>query len=695
MFTHKKCSPAYFAALVALLSFWFLGGCDSKSRLDDPVASNVSITVTTSPAALELNTTSVVEGTMTSGSTPMVGETVAFSVQPAGAGYFTPESAVTDANGAAATIFTATTAGAAIITATAEDYTDQTASTSVEVTANQQASGNVNLSITPNLLLANGSDSAVVTITVRDALGQPAPDSTLVRIVAGEKFVDVDGNGYWSAGIDSLVFDANANGTWDAFGVIPSTAMTSGGSATVTYLSGNDAQTVYIKGSVNEDGLIGESETSLQLSPDATPDFIYLASDSMQLSVTQTGGIEVAWLWATVYDVNANPVPEGIPVSFYILDGPDGGEHLGTVDQGSYETVTNSQGMASATIHSGSRPGTIRIRAMCNGVLSNATQVLVSAGPPAYIVAGAENCNMATWLTVAETNRIVAVVSDIYLNPVNDSTVVYFSTDEGTMKSHEERTYNHEGIARSIWISGTQFEIPTADGIVWIWAETAGGTVRCSTYFYSSSLPDTMFVEGLPSSMVADGVSKAYPVVTALDVNRNPVVSGTAFTGRATGDLVSLSGGTFENGCWGSSAEVIVSSKVLTQDFSMTGANDDGIGGITTVTFKHGAGASVSQNVTLTTGVAYSGNSSLTMENSPAGGETAVMKVTIKDRPGNPLGDHTIELPDLSTLETDSFGEAQFGYVVPVAPGSYTVTVKDLDGRGSDLMFSVTITVEE
>lgn len=691
MFTHKKCSLAYFAALVALLSFWFLGGCDSKSRLDDPAASNVSITVTSSPAAVELNATSVVEGIMTSGGTPMVGETVTFSVQPAGAGYFTPESAVTDANGAAATIFTATTAGAAIITASADDYTDQTASTSVEVTANQQASGNVNLSIAPNLLLANGSDSAVVTITVRDALGQPAPDSTLVRIAAGEKFVDVDGNGYWSAGIDSLVFDANANGTWDAFGVIPSTARTSGGSVTVTYLSGNDAQTVYIKASVNEGGLIGESETSLQLSPDATPDFIYLASDSMSLSVRQTGGIEVGLLRATVYDVNGNPVPEGLNVSFYIIDGPGGGEHLGTDDLGPYETVTNSQGVATATIHSGSISGTIRIRATCVSVLSNATQILVTAGPPAYIVVGYENCNVPYWDNVAEANGIVAVISDIYLNPVNDSEVVYFSVDEGTMKSHEERTVNHEGIVTSKWFSGNN--VNTADGRVFVYAETAGGTVADTAMFFNSHYPDTLIVTGVPVSMYADGESKTYVWVEGIDLNQNPVVGGTPF--KADANLLTTSGASLENGCWGASARVEIKSKVLKQDFSVTGVDDDGIGGVDYIAYWHPAGAISSFSIILTTGTAYSGNCKLSVDGSPGGGETAYLTVLIKDRPGNPLADHTILLPDASTVETNSYGEAYFTYLVPGAPGSYIVTVIDQDPRGNGLQLSVTITVEE
>ena len=692
MLTNKKCSVAYFvAALLALLSLWFLGGCDSKSRLDDPAATDVNISVTASPAAVELNSTAIVEATLTAGSTPVVGETIEFVVQPSTAGYFTPETAVSDANGIAATIFTATTVGTVMITATNSGQASQSASTSVDVTNTQQSSGNVSLSVTPNLLLANGTDTAVVTVSVRDALGQPAPDNTLVRIAAGEKFVDIDGNGYWSAGIDSLVFDANANGTWDAFGLIPSTAMTSSGAASVTFVSGNDAQTVYVKVSVNEGGITGEAETSLQLSPNATPDFIYLASDSMSLSVTQTGGIEVAWLRAVVYDVNANPVPEGLNVSFYILDGPGGGEHLGTVDQGPYETVTNSQGVASATIHSGSISGTIRIRATCGGVLSNATQVLVTAGPPAYIVLGAEDCNMPHWGGVAFTNAVVAVVSDIYLNPVNDSEVVYFSCDEGTMKSHEERTMNHEGICNTKWFSGNN--VPTADGRVFIYAETAGGTVADTAMFYNSWFPDTLIVVGVPASMVADGESKVYVWVTGIDLNGNPVVGGTSF--RADANLLSVSGGSLEDGCYGASDRVEITSKVLKQDYSVTGADDDGIGGVDLIAYWHPAGAVSTFDVLVTTGTAYSGTSSLQVQGSPGAGETAYLTVLIKDRPGNPLADHTMLLSGGGTIETNTYGEAYFSFLVPGAPGDYIVSVTDTDPRGNGLVLSVTITVEE
>ena len=80
---------------------------------------------------------------------------------------------------------------------------------------------------------------------------------------------------------------------------------------------------------------------------------------------------------------NENNVPEGIVVNFQIISGPGGGERLGNVGYGPYPAVTNAQGVATAPFHSGTASGTVRIRAYADTVLSNATQVLISAGPPA------------------------------------------------------------------------------------------------------------------------------------------------------------------------------------------------------------------------------------------------------------------------------------------------------------------------
>ena len=48
---------------------------------------------------------------------------------------------------------------------------------------------------------------------------------------------------------------------------------------------------------------------------------------------------------------------------------------------------------------------------------------------------------------------------------------------------------------------------------------------------------------------------------------------------------VGVADGSFGNGCFSSNDLVRVTSKTLTRDFSVTGANDDGIGVIDNVTF--------------------------------------------------------------------------------------------------------------
>jgi hypothetical protein len=698
MSKYKRIHYAIVPIAILSLALLYLVGCSSKSVTEEtPEGSTVSVTA--SPSSVPKGSTSVIEATVENGSVGLPNQVVTFSVNPTSAGYFTPAADTTDADGIAATVFTATTSGTASIGA-AVSGTSITGSVGITVTESQQGgSGNVDISVSPSLLLANGSDTSIVTITVRDDLAQPAPDQTLLKIVAGEKFIDLDENGYWSQGIDSLVFDANANGQWDAIGLIPSTAHTSGGTGTavVNFISGNEAQTVYIKATVDDNGIKGSDEVALQLSPDATINSIYLSSDSINLCVKQTGGIESALLYATGYDVNTNRVPEGLTINFIITDGPHGGEHLGTVGYGPYQAVTNGQGVATASIHSGTVSGTIRVRAYADTVLSNATQVMVSAGPPAHIAVGSEYCNIDYWDNCCDPVKICAVVSDIYMNPVNDNTAVYFTTDEGTMKSHEERTQDLEGKATTFWFAGTN--VPTADGRVFIMAETAGGTVADTSMFYNTNIPDTLVVTGVPASMPADGITRAVVFVSGFDLNGNPVVSGTQFHADAT--YLKVQGGILEDGCYSSSARGTITSTTLQTDNSLTGANDDGVGAYDVVYYWACFSSVTSFTVALTTGSAYRGNCSINGPSSAAVGEVAFYSVTVSDRFGNPLGDHTLNMTASggvvtgASQETDGYGEANgFIWTAPAAAGEYNLTVIDTDPKGGGISLTKKVTVE-
>ncbi|MBN1211395.1 MAG: hypothetical protein JXA92_02350 [candidate division Zixibacteria bacterium] len=690
----KQKSSLYLSMATILFAFVLLTltGCDSKST-SDSASAGTTVSITSSRTTLNLSDakTAFIVVTVLDGGTGVVDQDVSFSVNPTNAGTFTVTDTATDANGEALTMFTASSTGTATITASINNgaYT-RTINLTVS-TSSSGSNGSLDISITPSLLVATGMDTARVDIAVVDGSGNPAADSTLVKITAGEKFVDIDSNGYWSEGIDSLVFDANGNEHWDGFGIIPSVAYTSGGTGTVSvnYISGSEALTVYIKVTVDDNGIFTTDEATLQVTPDALLYSIFMASDSMQLSVKHTGGIETGMLRATAYDVNGNPMPEGVPITFFITDGPGGGEHLATVEPDStYQTLTNSQGIASCPIHSGTISGTIRVRAYNDTVISNATQVLVSAGPPAYIVVGSEGCNVDFWDEVGEENQIVAVVSDAFLNPVNDSTVVYFSCDEGTMKSHEERTVDHEGIATTLWFSGNN--VDSADGRVYIMAETSGGTVADTSMFYNSHLCDTLICYGMPASMDADGKSEVVVMVEGYDFNGNPVINATTFDADAT--YLTVAGGTLEDGCYSARARVKITSAVLDQDQSLTGGNDDGIGATDYVQYwKHAAYSVFACD--LLTGNAYSGNSLIDGQTNASPGETIFFSVIVKDRAGNPLGDHTINLSATvgavtpNTGETNGYGEAgPFTWTAPAGIGDYTITANDVDPRGGIVM---------
>lgn len=668
------------------LAVSILAGCTGKTVVND-TSSGGSLVVTVSPSTVQTNSTAVVEAIVMTGSTPQSNRIVNFAVSPANAGYFTPPSDTTDANGAAATIFTASVSGLANVSASVQG-TSITGVRAVTVSnASQTGSGNVTILVSPSLLLANGSDTSLVTITVRDALAQAAPNGTVVKLTAGEKFADLDGNGYWTPNIDSLIFDANPNGQWDAIGSIPSTATISGGAgvATANFVSGSSAITVYLRATVDDNGVTGYGEVPLQLSSDAIVNSIYLSSDSMQLSVKSTGGIETSFIRATCYDAQGNRIPENILVNFIITDGPGGGEHLGNAGYGPVTAITNTQGVASAAIHSGTVSGTVRIRAYADTVLSNASLVLISAGPPAYIVIGAASCNFPFWDNVAMEVDIVAVVSDIYLNPVNDSTVVYFSTDEGSMKSHESRTQNNEGIVSTIWISGNN--VSTADGVVMIMAETAGGTVADTSFFYNTHTATNISATGMPASIAADGVSQFSVTVTGLDLNGNFVISGTEI--RATSNILTVAGGALEDGCNTSNILSEITSATLTTDASLTGSNDDGIGAFDQITYWSPGGGSISYNIQVTTGTANKSISDWDAPESAFPGEIIDIAVSIRDRFGNPLGDHTLVLTATGgtvsndTLDTDGFGEASgFRWTAPGAAANVTLTITDTDPRG-------------
>jgi hypothetical protein len=704
-----KQKPSLWLAVATLTIAAFamsLTGCDSSSPSDDETTSaTATVAVTATPATIATGGYTVVEAIVEANDVGLADQEVTFTVSPAGSGSCTPAVDITDADGVAATMFTASATGSVSITATVSGSNTSGTAWVTVAEEGQTGSGTVSLTVSPSLLFADGEDTARVTVVVSDVNGNPAPDNTLVKICAGEKFVDLDGNGYWSEGIDSLVYDNNSNDQWDAVGSVPSTAYTGGGNGTasVDFVSGTRAGTYYIKATVDEGGIQGSAEQSVQLNPSTELHSIFLAAEEISIAVSQTGGIETADLYATGYDVNGNTVPEGLSITFTILSGPDGGEYLGD-DPLVTEVVafTSSQGTATVPIHSGFVSGTVRIRAFANTVLSNATQIMICSGPPKYIVVGAgEDCNYQYWNIVNERVDIVAVVSDTFLNPCSDSTVVYFSCDEGTMKAYEGRIQNMDGVAETEWISGNN--VDTADGIVWVFAETGGGTVRDSVAFFNTS--PLVYAYAVPDSidLYADGKSSAGIWISGEDINNNPVINGTTIEFDV--DWVDIETAVLEDGCVGAYDLVKVkSAEVLERDYSLTGGDDDGVGAVVYIIGDLGPWGGISTMITvvLHTGYSYLENCEITCETDVAPNTPVYVSATIQDRWGNPLGDHTLVMEasggdvenGTETQVTNTYGEASgFIFNAPGAAETVTLTVTDTDPMGG-IFITTSVNVE-
>ncbi len=665
------------AAAVAFV----IAGCGDSS-LSGSGSYFIEAIVTTPSSEVTKGATVILEAQVTDANgVPVEGKEVTFSVSPTSMGYFTPVTATSDADGLVATVFTAASAGNATLTAAiGGNFKSQ----SMRINESAVSTGRVSIELIPALMSANGEDSAQVNITAETEDGSPVADGTILYLVAGERFLDEDQDGYYTEGIDSLLFDGNANSHWDPIGSIPSTVTTSGGAATVIYRAGSQATTVYIRATMIDGGDVQYSEISAKLNPNTTVASITLDHNGEDLRVKGVGGIEFAVVTATGYDEFGNSVPEGVPISFTIANGPNGGENIQGQGYGPVTVATNSQGQASVTVYSGTISGTIRLRASSGQVLSAVTHLTVNAGPPAHVSIGVTACNLRSWDRVNEVNRVSANVNDIWGNPVPDSTAVYFSTEEGMVAAQAiTGTEWPKGVCEVDWHSGN----PRNDGIVYIYATTAGGTVGDTVAFISSGPPVSVEIVQYPSSLIADGESKGRVVIRGFDLNANYLSSGTAVSFDT--DFGTINGGGLQDGCYNAIYETNYISEVLKRDYSPE-SPDDGIGAVAVVTV--GIGGAVGPNAFFVTqfltGNTYAGNCDILIEPEVEPGSTVPFTVVVKDRAGNPLGGHSLEIDaSLGTtsavfLTTDSYGEVNLFYTAPATLGASIITVTDRDPRG-------------
>ncbi len=674
------------SALLIIAALFLVSGC-GESGSSTKVGGETQITIdefTSTPSTeIELGQTTVVEVSLVDKEGNLLpSEEVSFSVSPASAGYFTPTSAVTNADGIAASVFTSTAQGTATLSAKAGSAERHI---SLAITDGSVSSDRLMLEMSPSLATANGTDVVDILLTALDGNGNAVPDGTIIELTAGEKFRDANSDGHWTEGVDELLSDYNFNGTWDPVGNIPRSVTTSGGNATAQYQVGHVATTAYIHATMTDANGTEFTEVPLRLRASTNVASITLTHDGEDLRVRGVGGIEFSKVTTVAYDEFGNTVPDGIPIDLYITAGPGGGENINNQGTGPVTVYTDATGSCEFTVYSGTISGTIRCQAAYGTVLSQVTHLTVNAGPPVYMTVGAVNCNLRSWDIMNVANEIGVSVVDVWGNPVPDSTSVWFSTEEGFVIAQDLTGDGTEkGIAQSTWYSGN----PRNDGIVHIYVETGGGTLKDTVSFISSGPATSTQVLEYPETLVADGQTKGTIIVYVTDINDNFVVAGTEVAFEYHYGVIPNT--ITSDGCYGSIAKTQYTSEVLDRDYSPV-SPDDGIGATSIVSVQSGGilGPQSTFTTLFLTGDTYIKNSSVDIESEVEPSTTVPFTITVKDRPGNPLGGHSLTVSTsngtLSTTSvvTNQYGEAGLFFTAPGVEGAAVITVTDNDPRGN------------
>jgi hypothetical protein len=339
---------------------------------------------------------------------------------------------------------------------------------------------------TPAEIPGDGNTYATITANVNDAYGNPVEDGTIVN------FTLLSGSG-----------------------IMPPTAVTTGGVAAIKFLPSGGGYTATIRAETNT----YFDDTSISLTS-GVPGAIVADVDTSWIQVGGAFESSQANVIAIVYDASMNPVDDGTQVSFEIVAGPGGGEYIDAPGYG-YGPVTKATvaGGVSAVLNSGTKPGTVLLSISAGDVLATAVPIGIAAGDPDSILVSVGDVvrNGDGTYTLA----VSAIVRDEFTNPVENGTTVYFMLDRsdlgfinpeaptgGVYPCVELNALPIKGVARACFTYPTEsiFEGYT------ITATTAAGEAEGE---FSYSLPivsPTLTIEASPGTI--DGTSGGSSIIT-------------------------------------------------------------------------------------------------------------------------------------------------------------------------------------
>jgi hypothetical protein len=394
-------------------------------------AGTLSVTntkVTASPGTAPADGSTLVTVTATAedaNMNPIAGVAVSLSSMGGSSDVFAAATGTTDASGVFTTTVTSTLAESDVITASIGGHSF---TTTVEFTAGVLSQTNSSISASPSSVPADGTSTSTVTVTAKDAFGNPLSGATVALAPTGT------GNTF-----------SHQSGTIGADGTFTSTV-----SSTV-------AQTETISATVG--GTAIAAPATLSFSSTVVPPATVEVAPGTTPETTGTQG-STTTLTVLVLSASAQPLP-GITVAWAESAGS------GSISPGS--VTTGSDGTATATATLGSTVGEVDTFTATVGTLTPVSfSITVEAGPASLITIAGGNGQSALFGT--ELNEeLTVVVTDANDNLLTGVQVDWTAPPGGAVS------------ADNISWASTVSTITDTTGVTSVWA-TLGSTLGTESF---------------------------------------------------------------------------------------------------------------------------------------------------------------------------------------------------------------------
>ena len=571
-------------------------------------------TVIAAPTSVSADGVAVSTVTITvrdSGGNPVPGIPVGLTAT--GTGNVVTQPAVTNASGVTTGTIASTRAETKTVTATADP-------TGAAVAITQQPTitflpGAVSplstISAAPLTLAANGTAVSTITVTVRDANGNPVPGRTVALAATGTGNTLTQPTGVTSA-------------TGVATGTLASTVAAT---KIVTAIVDPGAGQVALTGMaaiVFQAGTASGTTTTLTVSPPSAT----------------ANGTSVVTVTVTVRDGSGNPL---------------GGRAVALSATGTGNTLTQPVGVTGADgVATGTLASTVAEAKTISAVIDPAgANLAVTQTATATFTSGSPTTTNSTVVVAPAAGvaadgvasaTITVTVIDGAGNPVPGQTVSLAATGSGNTVTQPAAATNASGVATGS-IRSTVAEVKTLTATIDPTGTPAVITQQPTVAFVAGapSGATTTLVVSPTSGITADGVATAGVTVTVRDSGGNPVAGATvALAATGSGNVVSAPGLTDMNGIYlGSVASIAAGQKTISATINPAG---------TPVPVTQTGSASFSAGAASATGSTVV--ASPTMGLLANGVTLSTITVTLVDAQGNPVGGQTVELGSTGTFNT-------------------------------------------